>query len=333
MSETSPYPPAHVPERELPIPTTLSAEAQAVLNMMQSRPPLPALDPRDLDAWRAIMAERGAPEAANAIALVTTGSVATGVPVETTEIALSKTVVHIGTPEGLPPDDDRVLLSIHGGGFTDGGGAASRAASGFVAGSYRVTTWNVDYRMLPDHPFPAGLDDCLEAYRLLLERHDPTSIVVSGVSAGGNLSAALLLRAQDEGLAMPAAVVLNAPAVDLTLAGDSVRTNSFGSIAIEDDFSPTLKLYAGGHDPRDPYLSPLFGEIGTDWPPTLLLTGTRDFMLSDTVRMHRAILNAGARAELHVFEAAPHGMFAGHAPEDHALVAQVRHFLDDVWQR
>lgn len=307
----------------------LSAEARAWLEMMAAHPQSPSPEPDDIEAWRAVVAATSAPEYADAIGLATTGAVATGVPVEVHTVDLPNTVVHVGVPEGLAPDDRRVLLSVHGGAFTTGGGAATRAATGFVAGAYGVTAWSVDYRMPPDHPFPAALDDCLDAYRALLERHDPASIAVSGLSAGGNLTAAFLLRAQEEGLPMPCAAVLNSPCVDLTLSGDSLVNELSGDGL---GLTNSMKLYAGDHDLTDPRLSPLFGRIGDDWPPTILFSGTRDFLLSDTVRMHRKLLAAGVRTELHVFEAAPHGMFGGSAPEDRLLVAQARRFVEGAWR-
>ncbi|SEQ01469.1 Acetyl esterase/lipase [Streptomyces sp. yr375] len=306
----------------------LSPEAQAWLEMLKARPQVPAPEPHDLEAWRAVVAGASAPEYADALGLATTGAVDTGVPVEVHTLDLPNTVVHVGTPEGLAPDDRRVLLSVHGGAFTWGGGPATKSAARFVAGAYGVTTWSVDYRMPPDHPYPAAPDDCLDAYRTLLKSHDPASIAVGGLSAGGNLVAGLLLRLQEEKLPMPCAVVLNSPAADLTLSGDTLVSDASGEV---DGLMNSLKLYTGDHDPTDPDISPLFGRIGADWPPTILFSGTRDFLLSDTVRMHRKLLAAGVRTELHVFEAAPHGMFGGSAPEDRMLVAEARRFLEAAW--
>ncbi|MEU4227020.1 alpha/beta hydrolase fold domain-containing protein [Nonomuraea sp. NPDC026600] len=306
----------------------LSPEAQAWSEMLKSLPQAPSPEPDDLEAWRAVVAAGSAPEHADAIALATTGAVATGVAVKVDVVDLANSLVYVGTPEGIAPDDRRVLLSVHGGAFTTGGGAATRAATRFVAGAYGVIVWSVDYRMPPDHPYPAALDDCLDAYRALLDSHDPASIAISGLSAGGNLVAALLLRLREEGLPMPCAVVLNSPLVDLTLSGDTIVNNAFGEGA---GLTNSMKLYAGDHDLMDPRLSPLFGQIGDDWPPTIMFSGTRDFLLSDTVRMHRKLLAAGVQAQLHVFDAAPHGMFGGNAPEDRLLVAQARRFLEAAW--
>ncbi len=110
-------------------------------------------------------------------------------------------------------------------------------------------------------PFPAGLDDCLTAYRALLSDHDPAEIIVGGASAGGNLAAALILRARDEGLPLPAAVVLMTPGVDLTASGDSLQTNLGLDPLLTGASAPTFAMYAGGQDLTDPYVSPLFGDF------------------------------------------------------------------------
>jgi acetyl esterase/lipase len=189
----------------------------------------------------------------------------------------------------------------------------------------RMVTWAVDYRMPPLHPYPAALDDCITVYRRALADRAPADIVVGGGSAGGNLAAALLLRAKDEGLPMPAALVLISPEVDLTESGDSFHTN-LGVDHVLGSLMHVNLLYANGHDLADPYLSPLFGDV-TGFPPTFLQTGTRDLFLSNTVRMHRKLRAAGVDAELHVFEAMPHGGFGG-APEDLEIATEARRFVD-----
>jgi acetyl esterase/lipase len=183
--------------------------------------------------------------------------------------------------------------------------------------------------MPPLHPYPAALDDCLTVYRHALEERPSTRIVVSGVSSGGNLAAALVLRAKDEGLPMPAALVLLTPELDLTESGDSFQTNH--GIDILTPLMPINRLYANGHDLAHPYLSPLFGDL-TGFPPTFLQTGTRDLFLSNTVRMHRRLRAAGVASELHVFEAMPHGGFGGHTPEDLDLAAEVKRFEEQHLQ-
>jgi acetyl esterase/lipase len=185
--------------------------------------------------------------------------------------------------------------------------------------------------MPPDHPYPASLDDCLTVYRALLNEREPTEIIVGGSSAGGNLAAALMLRARDEGLPLPAGLVLLSPELDLTETGDTFHTNAgidpMGTLML-----PNL-LYAGGADLADPYLSPLFGDFTKGFPPTLLTSGTRDLFLSNTVRMHRALRDAGVEAELHVLEAAVHGNFGGTSPEEASLNRDVRLFCEAHWNK
>ena len=120
-----------------------------------------------------------------------------------------------------------------------------------------MISWSVDYRMPPAHPYPAPLDDCLAVYRRLLIERDPEHIFVGGVSAGGNLAAALMLKAKDEGLPMPAGLLLITPEVDLTESGDSFVTLN-GIDHLLQPLMTTNLLYANGADLSHPYLSPLF---------------------------------------------------------------------------
>ena len=146
------------------------------------------------------------------------------------------------------------------------------------------------------------------------------------ISAGGNLAAALLVRARDEGLPMPAALVLPTPMVDLTESGDTFQTLNGVDGGLRSQMAVNL-LYANGHDLTDPYLSPLFADL-SDFPPTFLQSGTRDLFLSNTVRLHRKLLAAGVDTELHIFEAMPHAGFGGTTPEDIELDAAIHAFLD-----
>ena len=185
--------------------------------------------------------------------------------------------------------------------------------------------------MPPDHPYPTPVDDCLTVYRSLLREHRPGQIVVSGASAGGNLAAAMILRARDEGLPLPAAAVLMTPEADLTESGDSFETNLGLDNLLTQRLMPANLLYANGHDLTHPYLSPLFADFTRGFPPTILTTGTRDLFLSNTVRLHRALRAAGVPAELHVMEAAGHGGFLGQAPEDADVEAEISTFMDAHW--
>jgi acetyl esterase/lipase len=167
------------------------------------------------------------------------------------------------------------------------------------------------------------------AYREVLTRYAPGKVVVAGISAGAGLAAAGVLKLRDLGLPLPAGAILLTPEADLTESGDSFETNRGIDVVLRERLMPSVLLYAAGHDLRDPYLSPLFGDFSRGFPPTLLVSGTRDLFLSNTVRLHRSLRKAGVRADLHVFEAMPHGGFFG-APEDFESMAEQLRFVEEV---
>jgi monoterpene epsilon-lactone hydrolase len=313
-----------LPGRDITVPSTISPEAQAVLANPPAEPAeFPALD--DPAAWRAMIAAHD-----GALATMMAGRAAAPVKVRHRDLAGGGGVYEL-TPDGLDDGDDRVYLDIHGGGFIHGGGELCATMAVGTAVRMGARVWAVDYRMPPDHPFPAALDDCLAAYRALLAERRPERIVIGGASAGGNLAVALILRARDEGLPLPAAAVLMTPAADLTEAGDSHQTNLGLDPLIPGSGKQSFLLYAAGRDLGDPYLSPLNGDFGPGFPPAILTTGTRDMLLSDTVLLHRALRRAGIPAELHVTEAGGHGGFMGRAPEDQEILAEVRRFAETHW--
>jgi len=248
-----------------------------------------------------------------------------------------ETVVLGGVPtfQARPKEVDpgvRALFDLHGGALIGGGGDLCRSYAIGSADTVQATVYSPDYRLPPQHPFPAPLDDCVAAFRGLLELHEPSQIVVKCLSAGGNLAAALVLRLLAEGLPLPAGLILHSPELDLTESGDTFQTLAFVDVVLREGLGPINRLYAGGHDLADPFVSPLFGKFDDSFPPTLLIAGTRDLFLSNAVRMHRALRRAGARAELHVFEAMPHGGFFG-APEDQELSAEIQRFASACWDR
>ncbi len=313
-------------ERTIRVPTTVSPHAQAVITAGQQmvvdrleHPPVsPPLD--DADAWKAHIAFMD--EA------IVTGFAASALDIPATVEAREIAGVHVNviTPEGVDGGDDAPIhLDIHGGALVAGGGEACRLMNTSAAARAGLHTWGVDYRMPPDHPYPAPLDDCVAVYRALLEVRPPEQIVVGGGSAGGNLVAAMLLRARDEGLPMPAALVLFTPEIDLTESGDSFDTNAGVDYVLVQRLTDSITLYAGNHDLTDPYLSPIFGDV-TGFPPTFVQAGTRDLFLSNAVRIHRKLRDAGVDAELHVWEAMPHGGFFG-APEDAEMGVELRRFV------
>jgi acetyl esterase/lipase len=318
-----------IPARVIPAPRSLSPEARASLDRFASaRPPgagraLP--DKHDARGWAALHAESDAMLTAM-FALRAKGATQ---KVETTKIA--GVTVHVATPENLDPARENLAyLDIHGGALIYGGGEPCRIGARGAATQHGVRAYAVDYRMPPEHCYPASLDDCIAVYRELLRRHRPENLIVGGASAGGNLAAALMLRARDEGLPLPAAVVLLTPELDLTESGDSFETNRYVDVVLIQGLMETNLLYADGHDLAHPYLSPLFGDFSKGFPPTYLQAGTRDLFLSNTVRMHRALLKAQIPVELHIFEGMPHGGFFG-SPEDVELAQSTRDFVAAHW--
>jgi acetyl esterase/lipase len=310
----------YLPARWIPAPTTVSLQAQALL----ANPPAfgaAAPDPKDKDAWRASIAqgsqwlEAQMAESAKAF------------PAQITQHALSGASLYEVAPETLAPASDAfAIFYVHGGAYIHGAGLAGAYMSQPLAGTAGLRAFCVDYRMPPDHPFPTGLEDCVEAYRWILDRYKPENIVIAGGSAGGGLAAAVVLKVRDLGLPMPGACILSTPEADLTESGDSFETNDTVDVIGGHRLTESIALYADGHDLRDPYLSPIFGDFTKGFPPSILTTGTRDLFLSNTVLMHRALLRAGVEAELHVWEAMPHGGFFG-APEDAEVLEQQASFI------
>jgi acetyl esterase/lipase len=247
---------------------------------------------------------------------------------------LGGVAVYVATPRKLAAGRaDKAHLHIHGGGFAFMGGEACRGQAAVQAHRLGIKTYSVDYRNPPMDRFPAALDDCVAVYRALLEAYRPDNIVISGGSAGGNLTAATGLKIRDLGLPLPAALGILTPMSDAVMASDSVHTNDQLDFLKAKSTGDFWAVYAGGADRTDPYLSPVYGDFSKGYPPALLQTGTRDLLLSDTVRLHRAMRNGGVEAELHVWEAMPHGGFGGAAPEDDELTAELIGFFETHWGR
>jgi epsilon-lactone hydrolase len=310
-----------VPARTIPVPHFLSPVARAYLMPQPGMGAYPALD--DKDGWQAYVA---AVDSGITRMIQQIGGQAMA---HVEEIDAGGARVFDILPEGIDPDDRGVVLEMHGGALLLCGGELCRMMGIGSATRLQRRVWSVDYRMPPEHPYPAALDDCLAAYRALLDERSPSEIIVSGGSAGGNLAAALLLRARDEGLPMPAGLILGTPEIDLTESGDSFHTNEGVDPGLH-SLMPVNLLYADGHDLRHPYLSPLFGDL-KGFPPTILTSGTRDLYLSNTVRMHRALRAADVSAELHLVEAGPHTGFPG-APEGEEIDREIRRYIEAVLQ-
>jgi len=324
----------HVPAHDVPMPTTISEQARGYLIALATRP----LPPDFADKGDIVAAVRDMSAGYNkAIGdMMAIGA------------AASRTKVEIQTMGGVPvfvasrseattADLARICLNLHGGAFVFGGGRSAMYDAQLLARSRGGLVIGVDYRMAPDHPFPAAPDDCMAVYRAIIERHGPSRLLVSGGSAGGNLAAALMHKARDVGLPPPAALVLDSPVTDLSTTGDSRNTNAYADVVLRTGDSKTIerfvRLYVGNADVSNPYLSPIRGELSQGFPPTYLRSGTRDLLLSDTVRLHAALREAGIEADLYIGESAPHGGFPPPTPEAAKAAADLERWLDGHWRK
>lgn len=320
-----------VGERIIPVPASISTEAQARLHAAVGPDgiPLNALYPtpgeNDPEAWRRMKHAADSHYAAAIRDRSQSGSA----KIETTRIGSA--TVHIATPSELV-FEDCVYLDLHGGAFVFGSGEACREGARNQAAAQGICCYGIDYRTPPDDPFPAALDDCLAVYQHAVTTYGAGRVVIGGRSAGGNLALATVLRAHDEGMPMPAGLVLLSPEVDLTESGDSFNVNRAVDVVLPGSLMSANLLYANGADLTHPYLSPLFGQFFDGFPATFIQSGTRDLFLSNAVRLHRSLRRSDLAAELHMFEAMPHGGFGG-TPEDAELLEEVVRFVRNALHR
>ncbi|HEY0292372.1 MAG TPA: alpha/beta hydrolase [Hansschlegelia sp.] len=225
---------------------------------------------------------------------------------------------------------DRRILYLHGGGFVSGSPRTHRGIAGRLARGVAARVVVPDYRLAPEHPFPAALDDAAAVYRALLDHGvPPARIAVVGDSAGGNLTFALLLKLKAEGAPMPAAAVGMSPFVDMTGSGESLLTNAaLDPLLHAAGFPSVVSAYAPGLDPANPLLSPLFGDLA-GLPPCLIQCGSDEILLDDAVRLQRALEAAGVSAELEVWTQMPHvwQVFARLIPEAKTAIDRISQFL------
>lgn len=294
----------HAPARTIEVPPGLEPGMAAAVAAPYSH--LWNLDGGDDAGWRAIVQRFDG----NTIKMLPALRQQLGVSIE--ERKLGGVRAYLLKPANIAPEHrGQLIVHFHGGGFLFGNGEAGTYEATLLAGHGGYEVLSIDYRMLPDHPFPAGVDDAIAMWKALVKTSDPASIAVHGTSAGANIALAFLLRAKQEGLPMPAALGLGSPPTDFTDQGDTKRTNEWlDNILVSANGPYTAYIrdhYAKDHS-TDPLISPLFGDM-KGMPPTVLITGTRDLLLSDTVRLHRKLRAAGVDADLHVYEAGSHSFF------------------------
>jgi epsilon-lactone hydrolase len=318
-----------VPARRLPVPSSVSPQLQRSISTLAATPAVgdAAAGPQTTAEWKAFIAQ------ADAQTIALNPILAGLFPHTIVQREIAGVTVREITPATLDPaKTGRQFVHLHGGGFALYGGEASTPEAVLAAHYAGVKVISVDYRRPPDHPFPAAVDDAVAVWRALLEEHAPSSMAVFGTSAGGNLTLSMTLKLKTLGLPLPGALGCGTPATDLTNSGDSMRTNEGVDGVIPHMGEPgggMIALYVGSTPLTDPLISPLYGDF-TGFPPTIFITGTRDILLSDTVRAYRAIRAAGVEARLEVHEAMSHAeyIFAFDAPESAVAFGDLASFFD-----
>lgn len=283
--------------RVVPVPKTISPEAQKMLARVVSDASVPqTLEQRreGTDKWQA-----GAGEVSKKL-----------YPANVAEATIAGVPVRVVTPLTLAPEKrHRVLINLHGGGFnSDSGSLTETIPMANLTGTKVIA---VLYRLAPEHPFPAALDDAIAVYKELLKTYQPKDIGIYGTSAGAILTAEVTAKIKQLGLPMPGATGVFSGTGDLSQPGDSRAMYALDGLSGHlDPPRPGEgdRSYIGATDPKDPVLSPLYSDL-TGFPPTLFITSGRDLLLSGTTILHRAYLRAGVDAQLVVFEALPHAFW------------------------
>lgn len=297
--------PRQVPAKTLPVPTGgvspgMQAFIAAPLNPDWDKLWTTGEDARKFADVQAANVVKGIPGMLERLHVKSVSSTINGVKVYTL------------TPETIPPENrDKVLIHVHGGCYVLFPGQSGTTEAIMMAGFGHYKVISVDYRMPPDAYFPAALDDAVAVYKAVLKETPAKNVAFFGTSAGGALTLEMVLRARAQGLPVPGAIAPGTPMSDVTKTGDSFYTNEKvdNVLVSRDGFCDAgTVIYAKGHDLKDPLLSPVYGDMH-GFPPAILTTGTRDLLLSNTVRVHRELRRAGVTAELNVFEGQSHAQY------------------------
>ena len=315
-----------VPAKMIAVPTAdVSAQEQVLIGA-----PLPPFwndHPKDAAAWKTLINVRA--EVINK----TLPGLREKFGVKSEQVTIAGVNCYLLTPDAIPAQNrDRLLVHVHGGGYVFAPGEAATREAILMAGLGKFKVISIDYRMPPDFPYPAAMDDAMAVWKEVVKTSDPKKMAIFGTSTGGGMTLAMVLRAKTEGLPLPAATAPGTPWSDMTKTGDTFFTNEkVDNILVSNDgwLGEAAKLYANGHDLKDPQLSPIYGDL-TGFPPSILTSGTRDLFLSNTVRVHRKLRQAGVVADLHAFEGQSHAQYAGDpaAPETKEHFGELTAFFD-----
>ena len=305
--------------RVVPMPNTISPEAQKWLASL----PLKRQGPQTLEQRRASTDEWRKSQSAEARRLF---------PVKVQETTTGGVRTDIITPLETPEANrNRVLINLHGGGFNSDSGSQIEGVP--ICNLAKIKVVSVYYRLAPENPFPAAVDDVVAVYKELLKTYKPQNIGIFGTSAGAILTGESAIRFKQLGLPIPAALGEFSTLADFSRPSDTRQLFTLdgfpGDMNPTDPARPPSDQYPAKTDRRDPVLSPLFADL-KGMPPTLLVTSTRDILLSDTSTFHRALLRAGNDAQLVVFDALPHAFwYHFELPETHEVLGIMAKFFED----
>lgn len=206
-----------------------------------------------------------------------------------------------------------VILHCHGGGYSTGSSLYARTLTSKLAASTSMDVLCFDYRLSPEHPYPAATEDAMKVWNyLMLLGYGARDIILTGDSAGGNLALALTLKLKEEGRLLPRGIVLMSPWTDLTSSGESFTEKAEVDPVLNSDYiNRMIQAYADGQDLKNPMISPLFGDF-RGFPPVYIQVGENEILLSDSLRLHRAFVKANVSVKLdtyrgmwHVFQMSP----------------------------
>jgi monoterpene epsilon-lactone hydrolase len=278
------------------------------------------------EQWEAWIRERDAKTAVAARQLAT----ALSVTVQHDTIS-GVNVYHVTPPEIASEHKRHLFVHVHGGAYVVGGGEAGTFEAVLIASHLKMPVISIDYRMPPKYPAPAAMEDVVAVWKQLLKDRPAASMAMGGSSAGAGLTMTSVQRFKELGLELPQALLLGTPGADVDKVGDSRYINEgIDQNLVAWDGVPfdALKMYAGECDLKHPYVSPVYGDFA-GFPPSYLISGTRDLMLSDTVRVHRKLRRAGVEADLHIYEGQSHADYLKvlNAPESYEHFAELNAFL------
>jgi monoterpene epsilon-lactone hydrolase len=236
----------------------------------------------------------------------------------------------VTTPASRPENN---VLYLHGGGYVSGSPAHYRHFTWRIADAVRARVWALEYRLAPEHPFPAALEDAVAGYTWLADKMlDTRRLFVIGDSAGAGLALSLLLKLRDDGRPLPGAAVAMSPWTDLALTGRSLMSNAAADPMLNADNLPQLvQYYLAGVDPRTPYASPLYGDPA-GLPPVLIQVGSDEILRDDAVRMAEKLRQENPHSRLEIWSRMPHvwQLFVPVLPEAHRAIAQIGKFISHV---